>query len=181
MKNIFLLLAILTLAFFSACTSVSTRYASSGENTYILRNSLESENIKIKTGSFVGDDKSVMCRVMNPLSPPDDLTFGEFIGDAIKHELIAADVFDENSELEISGTLVEVDLKSGIGDAYWYIEMEFQINNYSTFRISNKYQFKAGFAAFTVCENARNSLVPAVQEFIKKLLDSQEFQMALHQ
>ncbi len=117
-----------------------------------------------------------MCRAFNPLSPPDNATFASFIGGAFKDEFIIANVYTENSPIELTGRLINIDMDSaGMTTGRWTIEMEMAVPESPPFVVKTVYPFKSGFAAYTVCENARNALVPAVQEFVKSVISHPTF------
>ena len=48
--------------------------------------------------------------------------------------------------------------------------MEISITGQPPFIIKEKHFFEGGFAAMTVCENARNAFVPAVQDFVAAVI-----------
>lgn len=166
---VFMLLAI------QGCTNVAPRYAASSENVMELRNL----NASIELGLFTGGPDKVNCRSFNPMAPPDGETFAEFIRKAFQEELQMAGAHSPGSPTVLTGKVLNVDLDSGMGTGRWTIAVEIAVSGSAPFVVETGYEFEGGFAAFTVCENARNSMVPAVQEFVRDVIIHESFQNSI--
>jgi len=159
----------------SGCTNVSPRYSSSSDNVLVLRDIRDQSVAKIRTGQFLGEKTSESCRG-GSFEPPDHDTFAFFIGEAFRDEFILSDIYAKDASIKLSGRLKEVYLDAGMGEGIWEIEMEMTVLDQPPFTVKVQHFFEGGFAAITVCENARNAFIPAVQDFVAAVIAHPTFQ-----
>lgn len=170
LRTYVLLLLVLALSLTgTGCTNVSPRYSVSSDNALALRDLSSQTSTKIRTGQFQGEDTSESCRG-GSFEPPDHETFAFFIGEAFRDEFILSNVYAKNAPIVLSGRLIDIYLDAGMGEGSWEIEMEISVTGQPPFIIKEKHFFEGGFAAITVCENARSAFVPAVQDFVAAVI-----------
>jgi len=61
----------------------------------------------------------------------------------------------------------------------WTIAFEYSVAGKPPVLVKTDYEFEGAFAGVTVFNNAQQTLVPAVQELIRQIVTSVEFQSAV--
>jgi hypothetical protein len=173
------IVTIVSLLLVTGCApAITQRYASPATNIVLLRELNAKSSQKIKLGEFEGDQDGVSCRLVN-ISPPDRVTFASFLKNAVKEDLMMADMYAENANVELTGRLVNIDVNCAIGTGEWIIEMEFTKvapSSNEKFSVTNTYSFEGAYNGAVVFNNASLALVPAVQEFVKAVFSHPKFQ-----
>ena len=168
---------VLLLTVIGCAPTITQRYVSSGNNVSVLRELYAKTPHKIKVGEFEGDKNVVGCRGPN-IAPPDRMTYASFIRNALVEDLMLANVHSDNSDIDLSGSLIDIDVSCGIGTGKWIIEMELAIQGMEAFTVKNSYDFEGAIIGVTVFSNANLALVPAIQEFIRVVINHPKFQSA---
>ena len=131
MKNkILISTSLLATLLFTGCGIKTNEYNVSADNVQTLRNY---QDLKLDVSNFTAsnkDESSVMCRLAETVSTPKGEPFSEYIKDAFVSELKMAGVYDKNSDLKISGNLNKIYGSSMFGNAYWEMNIMFQLIMY---------------------------------------------------
>lgn len=149
-------------------------YSPSSKNIMTLRDLSTTTKNKLSVGKFEGDDSKINCRGAK-IAPPNNMTFASYLKNALTEELMLANLYDENSSLQISGNLKELEVECAVGTGKWNIEMELIPKSGKPFVIKKSYDFEGAYMGRVVISNAQQSFVPATQEAINALLKSPEF------
>jgi hypothetical protein len=168
---------ILATVFLIGCsTYMSPRYSIEPDNTIALRN-LNANDIGV--ADFTGPDEfSSSCRGGGPIAPPDDITFAEYIREALADELKVAGLYNRQSpKVTLTGKIDTLDFSTnkGITGGEWNISITLTSSNGKSLVSSEHYEFKAGFAGETACKQTAEAFMYAVQNLIAKVIKSDEF------
>lgn len=174
MRWVALVLAVIAV---SACdTYVPPRYSISADNNAALKNA---DMGSISVGTFSGPKTfNNACRAAGPISPPDGMTFAQYIQDALADELKIADRFaDGEGDVTLSGTVEQLAFSSsrGLTGGSWDIGLRVDSSNGRSMVVAEHYEFKSGFVATTACKQTAEAFVPAVQNLIGTLINSRNF------
>lgn len=174
--------ALLSVVFLSLVVVLSTgcstmqppRYSISVDNIQELKNYPEAQVQVSDISQSV--NFSAGCRLMGPIESADALTIPMFITKAFNDEFKMAGIYSESGN-KISGDKTHITFSSidGLTNGNWDIGLSLTSTNGSSFSVSNKYIFKSGFDAITVCNATADALTPAVQDLINKVVTHQEF------
>lgn len=164
-----------TTAALQACaTPVTPRYAANTDNVLAFRN-------LGATGIYVGEitepaKDDIKCRGIGRMRLQDGSTHAQFVRHALTDELkLAGSYSGPPGRVALTGALEEIDSKSGIGDGRWSMTLVLRSTNGQSMRVSNVYNFRAGFAATAACNNVAAAFVPAVQDLINKAVIDKRF------
>jgi hypothetical protein len=94
-------------------------------------------------------------------------------------ELSLAGLMDEKSGIELRAKIKDVDVHCNVGTGVWAIELEYAVAGKPPVLIKSDYEFEGAYYGLTVFNNAQQALVPAVQELIRRIVTSTEFQAAM--
>ena len=159
--------------------AISQRYYPSAKNAMALRGIAALRPQGLVVGKFEGGPESVTCRLA-AISPPDRQSFAEFIRGAFSDELSLAGLAADKSGLELRGTIKSLDVDcSTFGTGMWTIAFEYSVGGHPPVLVKADYEFEGAFAGATVFNNAQQALVPAVQDLIRQIVTSTEFQAAV--
>ena len=167
------LLFLLSALLISSCGFSAGRYAVSGDNVAALR---LLEGASVGVGSFTATNpgqRSVSCRVTGRIQTADGEPWSEFIRKGFVDELRAANVYSEAAGVTITGNLDSIDVSTTRG--YWTLAMTVRSSNGRSMSMHETFGFPSAFAGDTACIGAAQSLAPAVQNLIGKLVRSPEF------
>lgn len=162
----------------SACSATVPRYNSSADNVSSLR-SLDTA-INVGTITATTYEKSIMCRLANPVDIPDGKTVNEYIENALIEELKMAGKYDKTSSITISGNLNETSASSGMTDGHWIFDMTVISGNGKSFDVISKHEYSGSFVGEVACrENMPDEFKPAVQKLIMKIITDPRFKSLL--
>ena len=161
----------------SGCSTFTPpRYSIDADNTVILR--------KIEVGNInVGDisDPATFsngCRGAGPIAPPDGLTFGQYVQEALADELKIADLYDaESPRIILSGQINSLSFSSskGLTNGVWDIALTLNSSNGKTMSVSEHHEFKSGWIADTACKQTAEAFMATVQNLIASVVSSSKF------
>jgi hypothetical protein len=129
-------------------------------------------------GKFDGGPESASCRLA-AISPPDRQSFAEFIQGAFVDELSLAGLAANKSGIELRGSIKSVDVACNVGTGVWTIAFEYSLGGNPPVLVKADYESEGAFAGVTVFNNAQQALLPAVQELIRQIVTSTEFQTSV--
>ncbi|MCF1431787.1 MAG: hypothetical protein LPH21_13990 [Shewanella sp.] len=174
-RTIFLSSALVLL---TACSAKVPHYNSSADNVLSLR----ALNVSINVGSIkaTNPQKSIMCRLANPVEMPNGKTINEYIESAFIEEIKMAGFYDISARITISGNLNEVSASSGMTDGHWLFDMSVMSTNGKSFNVVSKHEFAGSFSGVVACrEDMPDEFQPAVQKLIKNIVTHSKFKSLL--
>jgi hypothetical protein len=170
MKNLLTFTAIVLLV--SGCeTMTSARYAVSMDINYELKQYKDITAYLAKLEP--PDNYDPMCRLYGPIHGPDKMTIPEFIQDAFNDQLKFAEIYDERSENQLTGTLNKVAFSSNGG--WWDMEITLHSPNGRSVHVENRYNFETPFGTMAACNSATVALGSAAQDLIEKVVTDPGF------
>ena len=127
MKKIAVLAAAGALMLVAGCETTSSRpYTPSTANIMAFQSALADSGTKVQVADFKladGVSENMTCRALGALEVAPGKTPVEFIEGAMRDELFAAGVYDQNEGEVIRGTIEELDFSS-LGTGSWNIGAE---------------------------------------------------------
>jgi len=173
--SISLISSIFAVLLLTGCGIKTADYSVSAKNVQKLRSYT---NVKIGINSFTAEtnnESTVLCRAAETIETPNDEAFEKYIENALKDELIMANIYDENATLKLSGHLKKVYASSMIGNAYWSFDMKITSSNGNSIDLESKNEYGSAFLAFTACNNMGSSFAPSVKNLINDILTHPNF------
>lgn len=158
--------------------TITPRYYPSAKNVIALRDLAALRPQSLVVGSFEGGPDSVSCRLF-AISPPDRQSFANFIRGAFIEELSLAGLAADKSGMEFRGNLKSLDVNCNVGTGRWTIALEYSVREKLPVLVKTEYEFEGAYLGDVVFNNAKQALVPAVQELIRQIVTSAEFQTAV--
>lgn len=175
MKKIGLLMTFsLCALLFTGCGIKTSEYNASADNVSALR---KYENIKIGVSSFTAvtpGQNSILCRLRDNVQTSTNEPFEKYIENAFKQDLKMAGIFDENSNIKISGNLRKIEA-STVGSAYWLIVMTVSSSNGKSFDVQTKREYGTAILANSACVNMGTSFEPSVKQLIGDIINHPKF------
>ena len=175
MKNLFFAVGLVVIL--SGCSTFTPpRYSIDADNTVALR--------KIEVGNInVGDisDPEMFhsgCRGAGAIAPPDGVTFGQYIQEALADELKIAELYNaESPRITLSGQIDSLHFSSskGLTNGVWDIALTLNSSNGETMSINEHHEFKSGWIADTACKQTAEAFMATVQNMITKIVTSSQF------
>ena len=174
-KAINLLLVIIAASAWG-CALTTERYSISADNVESIR-SLGGQ--KVRVGEFssspgVGVEK-IQCAALT-ISPPDGVSFANYVRSAIVSELKIAGAYSETSPVSITGDVdaLELDASGFSLTGHWTISLKVNRGNKSI-TVSEKYSFRSQTLDSSACEGSARQFSNAVQNLVHKLVSNPEF------
>jgi hypothetical protein len=166
----------------SACTMVAPAYQPLIQNTQTLkRASLNKVNV-----GEITDNKALNKLSMrgSSLVSPYDKSYGKYIVNALKLELTQAKIYDDKSDISISGELIsnEIDVSGfSIGEGEISVKFAVKKGSHLAFEklVAVKHQWESSFMGGIAIPNGANNYPVMVQKLFTKLIDDPEFIAAL--
>lgn len=137
--------------------------------------------VKLTVGSVSGVNQSettIMCRGVGPIKTGSGNTFGHYMRDALTAELSIADIYLADSSYKIDLDFTEFDFASTSGN--WTMGASVSVNG-SSFPVEINHSFSPSWFGETACDQTAQAMLPATQEFIKKLVSDPGFSAAVRQ
>lgn len=178
-KSIALAAAGLTL---SGCQIyTAARYSASAANVEALR-SLQRKypQGRLRVSDFLpglAPLREITCRGAGPILPPDKKTFAQYIRAALIEELRMAGVYAEESGTEVAGELMALDFSSFGGT--WTLAARITAGSPYSFDVAHENSYDTSFEGTNACAQTAQAFMPTVQDFVKKLIASPQFERAL--
>ncbi len=171
--------AITAAVLFTGCGIKAPEYSISADNVQTLRNY---KDVKVSVGNFIAKtpgESQVLCRLAETITTPKGEAFEEYIKNALISELKMSELYDEKSNLKISGNLKKIYGSSMIGEAYWEIELEVSSSNGKSINVYTKREYPSAFVAYTACNNMATSFSPTIKELINQVVTHKDFSTLL--
>ena len=173
-KSLMLLVVLVILLGNVACsTYAANRYAISVDTQELLRKNTSN---KVNVGEFTSVDEgatSLACRGVGPIKTPDGETFDAYVRKALVDELRMADLFSADGPVTLTGTLDAIEFSSTEGS--WDLMLTVRSSNGNSLAVKEHYDFSSSFFGETACNQTAQTLMPAVQNLIGKLVKDPSF------
>lgn len=158
---------------FGCATRAAPRYSISVDNIMALRGL---SGKKINLGNFTANRPGVnefICRAAGPITTPDSEPFEDFIRKAFLDELRIADVYSPTASTALTGNLNEIGFSSLLSE--WDVSLTVASSNGKTLTVVEKYEAPRNFNGSAACNLIAQTLVPAVQDLIGKVVNHPDF------
>lgn len=165
----------------SGCAYNITPYSGSANNLSAIQKAKLKSTNKVSVGSFTaveGKGGGITCRAAGNIAAPSGASYQDYIRTALIKELSVAEIYSQNSNVSISGKLMEIDFDSGISGGSWNIKMDFNVNGNIISAVS-KYNFESAFIADAACTRVAAAFQPAVENLLNNLFKNPAFAAAL--
>lgn len=192
MRGLPCILALTVFGVGCSATYVADRYSPSVENALVLRElATKVPTAKLSVGKFdrilayqptqhgPQAPNEIECRVGGWIVPPDNLTYAQYIRGALQGELRLAGLYSESGGIPIVATIKNLDFSSNSGA--WVIDASITIGPAKPFEVAVQHNFSVGdwWDGRTACDRVSRELMPAIQDFVGKLLHAPEFRAAV--
>jgi hypothetical protein len=115
---------------FSGCGIKTSEYAVSADNVEALR-AIEGVKLSVDRFTTQGEEEyHVMCRAAETVTTPGGESFASYISNALKSELKMSGIYDKQSDIELSGEVVDMYASSMLGNAYWEFKVKVKSSIY---------------------------------------------------
>ena len=144
-----------------------------------LRKIRDDSNVMLSVGTVSGEGQdlsTLMCRGVGPVKSASSGTFGQYIKDAIIAEMSIAEVYLEQSDIQIELDFSKFDFTSTSGE--WEMAANVRVRGLE-FPVSIKHSFSPSWFGETACDQTAQAMMPAVQEFVYRLVSNQQFHRSL--
>ena len=159
---------------FTGCATYSAHeYSISADNMATLK---EIGDYKVNLGEFTSTKKglhSIMCRGAGVISPPNKITYANYVKNALSQEFKFAERFSATAPITLTGNLDKVIFSSNRG--IWDFEITLNSTNGKSVAVVDRYDFRTSFFAGRACHQVSLNLSNAVKAVIKKLVNHAEF------
>jgi hypothetical protein len=170
------LLAPLAVLVFTGCSTYALpKYSASADTVAKLRTLRPA---KVSVGPISGDKaavRSITCRGVGPVQPPEGMSFGDYVRGAIRSELVLAELYDEASPVRIDGTISTLDFSSGMTDASWTMSLTLQSTTGAKVQSSIDYRFAGSFIGDTACNQTAQAGLGAVNRLVETAVNDPAF------
>lgn len=164
----------------SMMTYVSPDYSVSKDNTAVLKHYGRGQ---IGVGTFTNKAEfDNDCGInAGTLAMPNKLSFEEYIRKGLVKELEAAGMYDDSSEITLSGTIEKLEFFSRINiyTSYWKFGVRLNSSNGKSLYVTEQFNFDAGGNNRADCQEIANAYMPAVQKILNKVIAAPEFEFLI--
>jgi hypothetical protein len=166
------------LALVAGCdtTTAVAPYSASTPNVLAFQSSLKSSGGTVRVGDFSSPDSAKpSCRLAGGLDVTAGKSYGEYIKDAMQTELFAAQVYDVNSPVTITGSVDEVKVNT-FGTGSWSLGLQVKSNRDPVgYHVRVVHNFATSYSAYSACKNATAAFAPAVQDLLGLVVNNPSF------
>jgi hypothetical protein len=161
---------------FSGCGIKTSEYAVSADNVEALR-AIEGVKLSVDRFTTQGEEEyHVMCRAAETVTTPGGESFASYISNALKSELKMSGIYDKQSDIELSGEVVDMYASSMLGNAYWEFKVKVKSSNGNEIFVYTKKEYPSAFLAFTACNNMGSSFSGSVRELVSDIIHHKDFE-----
>jgi len=161
-----------------SCSTVVKRYTPSPENYETLRKISKDKKIGLIgfENTKAGKADQLLCRAAALIMTPTSESFGAYVKDALKKELMTAGVFDANSKVILEANIQKIDFDSVTGN--WVIHTEVTMQN-TKFLVETKFGYSSKYEADNACDETASTFSDAVKTHISDIVNHPDFAKAL--
>jgi len=185
LRRVVLFTGIAVSAFLVGCAGPAPNYAPSIDNVETLK---KIEGASVKTGTIgvtAGmPGAAALSLRANTMTSPVGKNYGDYIAAALRQELELAKLYNPQSGVEISGTLIKNNIDAGglstnAGqiEARFVVKANGQVRFDKVKRIERKWE--SAFAGAVAIPLAANNYAPMVQSLIASLVSDPDFVKAI--
>ena len=172
-------LAIVATGVLAGCDTTSTMapYSAATPNVLRLQSTLKAKGTTVRVGEFSSAPgvEEPKCRLMGSLDVTAGKPLSEYLQNALQTELLAAQVYDVNSNVVINGKIDELSIAT-MGSASWTIGILVTSNiDPVGYHVRSTHPFKTSYSAVAACQNATNAFVPSVQDAMGEIVSDAGF------
>lgn len=161
--------------YISGCSFNTSKYGASFENIETLK-SYHGAKVSVKPFTSIKPGKSsISCRAAGSVVTPKSEPFESYIHDAFVSELKLAGIYNDQSDIILSGHFTEMDFNSNIGNGKWTFELVASSTTDNSVNISSKHEFSTNWIADKACQQVAQEFSPAVQVLIRDLITNPKF------
>lgn len=153
-------------------------YQISSHNIIKLKKELSDRTIALGNITLAKNvNTHMLCRLSGPIVLPANVSIQEYLKDAIQKEMLGSGVFDADADNRLHVNITKLDFISSM-PAYWIINARIFSTAYPTgYNVHVKHRFHTSWIADNACTNTADALVTAVQAFIGKIIDHDDFKL----
>lgn len=162
----------------SACANVAPQYGASANNFEKLRELSTSGSTRLSVAQFSTFEpglRSITCRGVAPVEPPDGKTYEAFIQEALTTELKLAGIYAPESPVKLEAKLENINFNSSIGAGKWVIDMTFSAKGIDPFKVNSTYHFSTNWLGDIACRQVATALPEAIQDLISQVIAHPDF------
>lgn len=161
--------------FLSGCSFVTSNYGASFENIEAMKNLGPAKFNVTEFTSVKEEATSITCRAAGPVENPNKESFESYIHNAFVSELKLAGLYDEASQVVLSGHFSKLDFSSNIGAGKWTFELVATSTKNTEVKITSTHEFSTNWIADKACQQVAQAFSPAVQNLIKDIISDPGF------
>jgi len=181
-RNWFFLLVMAGFLFTGCASFTANDYGVSVENVETLRAMSDQQETKFAVPEFTSfepNKNKITCRGAGDVTTRGGLSFEKYVTDALISELRLAGIYSKKSETQIKGHIELIDFSSNIGTGVWTIKAKISSSQASPFIVQSVYSFESSWEGVKACQQVAQAFSPAVQTFIKTLINDPRFNQLL--
>jgi hypothetical protein len=160
----------------AGCDTTNTiPYKVSTDNVIAIQGALKDKKVNLGDITLVaGVSEHVGCRLAGDVVVAPGKTPHEYIKEALKDELFAAQVYQPGAPITLEGQIDGFGFSS-VSPAHWLIKMRLRSNVSEGYEVEVDYTFDTSFSAYSACKNVADAFGPAVSQLIHKAVTNPKF------
>jgi hypothetical protein len=160
----------------AGCETTNTNpYKVSTDNVIAIQNSLAGTKVNIGEISLAsGVTESVQCRLSGDVVVAPGKTPHQYIKEALKDELFAAQAYQPGAPVTIEGQ-VEAFGFSSVSPAHWSVKLHVKSNVSPGYSVETNYPFETSWTAYSACKNVADAFGPTVSQLIHDVVRNPKF------
>jgi hypothetical protein len=150
----------------------------SANNVEKLRELSSSGSTRLSVAQFSAFEpglRSITCRGVVPIEPPNGQTFEAFIQEALTTELKLGDIYAPESPVKLEGRLESINFDSVVGNGKWIISMTLSTKGSAPFRVTSTYSFSTNWFGDIACQQVATAFPAATQDLITQVIAHPDF------
>jgi ABC-type uncharacterized transport system auxiliary subunit len=168
-------IAVATLILAGCDTTNTIPYKVSTDNVIAIQSALRGK--KVTLGNFnlaPAVSEQVGCRLAGDVVVAPGKTPHDYIKEAFKDELFAAQVYQPGAPVTIDGQIEEFGFSS-VSPAHWLLKLHVRSNVSEGYTVEVNYDFDTSWTAYSACKNVADAFGPAVSQLIHEVVANPNF------
>jgi hypothetical protein len=160
----------------TGCETTNTiPYKVSTDNVIAIQNALSGKKVNLGNITLApGVSESVQCRLAGDVAVAPGKTPRDYIKEAFKDELFAAQVYQPGSPVTLEGQ-IEAFGFSSVSPASWSVKLHVRSNVSEGYTIETNYHFDTSWTAYSACKNVADAFGPTVSQLIHEVVTNPQF------
>ena len=160
----------------AGCETTNTiPYKVSTDNVIAIQNALAGTKVSLGEISLApGVTENVQCRLAGDVAVAPGKTPREYIKEALKDELFAAQAYAPGSPVTIDGQ-IEAFGFSSVSPAHWSVKLHVRSNVSQGYTVETNYHFDTSWTAYSACKNVADAFGPTVSQLIHDVVSNPQF------